>query len=336
MASVQGVKYIFFVILLFLIVATVFTVITNAAFFLQYLILIVAILVVLFVLWKYDFIITMKDYERSVIFRFGKINRVGGPGWALILPGIETHKRLTLRTQTLDVKKQDVITKDSIELQVDAVIYLRVRKDPQSVINSILEVEDYQNAVRLYVISMIRDIMGSMVLADIISNIESLNKRIREATEKISINWGIAIDAVEIKDVDIPAVVIDAMHRQKAAVQEKLARIEKAEAHKIEISAVKDAAESLSDRALSYYYIKALEEMSRGKGTKIFFPIELSKLAESLSGKMGGSPEEKSEAVTKLLEPYKDIIAGFVDSAVKDSKKKTPAKKDGKKPGKTK
>ena len=126
----------------------------------------------------------------------------------------------------------------------------------------VIEVEDYRTAVKLYVISALRDVLGSMSLDDVISNIETINQKLKEGLKKTARDWGIVIENVEIKDVDIPKIVLDAMHKEKAAEQEKLARMERAKAHEYEIETVKRAAENLSDKAMAYYYIRALEMIS--------------------------------------------------------------------------
>lgn len=265
-------KYVIFVAIIILILFGAGFTLINADFLLSNFYWLILLGVFLYVIWKYDFILQLVDYERAVIYRFGKVNRVGGPGWTFVWPIIESYVIVDLRTKTIDVERQDVVTKDGIELNVDAIIYLKVKKDRQSVVNSVIEVEDYANASRLFVISSIRDVMGAMVLSEVISHIDIINAQIKENLEKISQEWGVAVDSVEIKDVQIPKIVLDAMHEEKAAVQQKLARMERALAHKAEIEAVKEAAKDLDENALSYYYIKAIENMSKGKGSKIFFP----------------------------------------------------------------
>lgn len=321
MASESGIKKIIFISLVLLIIMIIAAVIVNIQLIYENLLWLVILAVFLFIFWKFDILLLLTEYERAVIFRFGKVNRVGGPGWAFMIPAIENYSLVDLRTHTIDIPKQDVITQDAIELQVDAVIYLRISSDPQSVINSVIEVEDYRSAVKLYIISTIRDVMGGMALSEIIANLPKLNASLKEKLVLISRNWGVDIATVEVKDVNIPKVVIDAMHEQKVAVQEKLARLQKADAHKAEIEAVKGATADISSNALNYYYIKALEEMAKGQSTKIFFPIEFSNLAASLSDKIGNKSKD-SENLEKSIEPYKQLIEDFVDKAVEKSKKK--------------
>lgn len=286
-------------------------------------------IIFLYFITNYEVLLKLLDYERAVIYRFGKVNRVGGPGWAFVLPLIETHNLVDLRTRTLDVPKQNVVTNDGIELTVDAVIYIKVKKDNQSVVNSIIEVKDFKEASKLFVISSIRDIVGSMTLSDVISNIEVINAQVKENLERISREWGLNVESVEIKDVQIPKTVLDAMHEEKAAVQQKLARIERAQAHKAEIKAVREAASELDQKALSYYYIRAIEGMSKNKGSQVFFPAEFSKLAGVFA-----TSKESVPQLEKANSEYKDVLKNYIDKSVAKAKgeptKKTQTLKEKK------
>jgi len=321
-------KYIVFIAFIALIFILLLAFLSNINLFMQNMFWLAILAVFLLSVWKFDFILLLKDYERAVIMRFGKVNRVGGPGWTVVLPGIETPTVIDLRTQTIDVPKQDVITKGNIELKVDAVIYLKVKKDSQSVINSVVEIEDYKQAIRLYVISTIRDIVGNMELAEVTANMPVLQQKIKESAAKISAGWGIEVVSVDLKDVDIPPTVLDAMHAEKAAIQKKFARMESAKAHMAEINAVKQAAEGLSDKALAYYYIQALEKLGEGKSTKFFFPMELTKLAEAVGGSFAG---KASPDVEKLFEKYAPAITGILSKGEKAAIKKKVVKKKKKK-----
>lgn len=300
-----------FIIAVVVVIGIIIALISNMGLFMANAFWIALLAIFALLIWKFDFILMLQDYQRAVIMRFGKVNRVGGPGWCIVLPGIETPTTVDLRTQTVDVPKQDVITKENIELKVDAVIYLRVKDDRQSVINSIIKVEDYEEAVKTYLISSIRAIIGGMTLPEVIQNTEDLETRLQHEVEKITKNWGIEVISVDFKDVDIPKTVLDAMHEEKAAVQRKLARMEGAQAHMAEIDAVRKAAENLNDRALAYYYIKALEKLGEGRSTKFIFPMELSRLAEAVGGRVTGAGKPNQD-VEQLFKQYAPAIAGYL------------------------
>ncbi len=300
-------KYIVFMMILFAIFAIAIWAVQNLDSLAANLLWILAVALFVLIAWKGDVLILLKDYERAVIMRFGKVKRVGGPGWALVFPFIEDPTIVDLRTQTIDVPKQEVITKGKIELGIDAVIYLKVGKDKESVIKSVVEVEDYKNASKLYVIASLRDVLGGMELDEIISEIENVNMKLKEALKEISRHWGIVVENVEIKDVDIPKTVQDAIHLQKAAEQDKLGRMEKAKAHEFEIETVKRAAQNLSDTALSYYYVRALEKLGESKSTKFFFPIEITRLAESIA-----RGTKSSSDLEALFEKYAPAVKSLL------------------------
>ncbi len=266
-----------------------------------------AVILLGFLVNQYDFLITLKEYERAVIFRFGRVVRVGGPGWTMIFPIIESFKLVDLRTHTLDIPPQEVITADKVVVKVDAIVYLFVKPDKQSVINSVIEVKDYEKASESFVVASIRDLAGTLALQELISNVAKLNVEVQKALEKIAQNWGVAVEAVVISEVKLPEQLEKALTEQKSAEQLKLARSQSAEAHKIEIEAVRDAANQLSDKALAYYYIRALEKVSEGKSTRIFFPIELSRLAGEISHSFGNHATNSKE-LEELLKKYAPLI----------------------------
>ncbi|MDO8538341.1 MAG: SPFH domain-containing protein [archaeon] len=317
MADNSKIRYAVFLILILLVLGVIFALISNLELITQNLVAIIIIAFVLFILWRYDLILQMKDYERAVIYRFGKVSRVGGPGWALIIPVIETFSPVDLRTQTLDVPRQEVITSDKVELSIDAVIYLHVNKDSQSVVNSIVNVEDYRKAAQLFVVSVIRDIAGSMDMPTVITSVEIINTQVKQGLEQVSKEWGINVEAVQIKDIDIPKAVLDALQSQKIASQEKLARMERALGQKAEIDAVKEASAGLSNEALTYYYIKALEKMADGQATKIIFPVEITKLAELVTGKI---VKNDGQTIDISSGPYAQMIKDYLEQNKKKKK----------------
>ncbi len=297
----QSIKYLVFILLLFLLFSLAIITVSNLDVLVANALWIVLALLFLLIVWKGDVLLMLEEYQRAVIMRFGKVKRVGGPGWCIVLPFIEKPTIVDLRTQTIDVPRQEVITKGKVELGIDAVIYLSVAKDNESVIKSVIEVEDYRHAARLYVIAALRDVIGSMTLDEVISGIEMVNKKLKDGLKKISQSWGIDCESIEIKDVNIPKTVQDAIHLEKAAEQERFARIQKAKAHEYEIETVKRAAEQLSDKALSYYYVRALEKLGEGKSTKFLFPMEISRLAESIA--RGTKSEPALEGLFKKYAP---------------------------------
>lgn len=288
----------------------------------QYVVLVlaIAILLLLYMSLKYDVLLQLNEYERAVVFRLGHFVGVRGPGWTFVIPFIESYVKVDLRTQTLDVAPQKVITKDNIEVQLDAVIYLKVSDPAKAVIN----VQNYKHAAVLYVESALREVAGRMTAEELISNVDKINSQLRIDLQRIAEDWGVKVVSVELKRVELPPDLMEAMHRRREAEQRKYAAIQEAEAERVKIEAVKAAAEDLSDRALAYYYLQALQQIASGKATKIILPLEVSTLARSISVALGGavSPQKVQRDLegkyAYLLDEFKRMLEEKKSSGKKE------------------
>ncbi len=301
------------IVLLVIVVGYLF--LTNAIFIAN-LVMIVGGLALFFVLVKqYDYLLTLKEYERAVIYRFGRVNRVGGPGWAFLVPVIETFRIVDLRTQTLDVKPQTVITKDNIVVIVDAVIFLFVNPEPKSVINSVIEVDDYKRAATQFVQAKIRDVAGGLTLSELISDVGKLNSQLQKELSQIATNWGIKVESVEIQNLEIPKDVEEAFAKRAAAEQGKLAQIQRALGTQAEIESIREAAQKLDDKSLSYFYIRTLEALGQSQSTKYILPLELTSLIQTLS-----SQTKKIHSKAELENVFEKYAPAFYH-AVQQTKK---------------
>ncbi len=264
-----------------------------------------------------SFILILKEYERAVVFRYGKFVGVKGPGIVFIIPFIDTFKLVDLRTKTVDIPAQEVVTKSNIKLKIDAILYIRV-VDPKK---AVLEVEDYQKAAVSNIQASLRSVIGKMELQEVISNIDKINELLRKETELVAKEWGIVIENVEIQSVQLPTGVQEAIHKRKQAEQEKLAQKERAEGRKIMLEAIEQAASQFTDPTLKYLYLQALEKMAEGKSAKIIFPVELMKLAEGVTKRLGAKEKKEIEKANEsLLEELKEKLGA-------KEKKKTAKKK---------
>ncbi|MFH1470569.1 MAG: SPFH domain-containing protein, partial [Candidatus Micrarchaeota archaeon] len=169
-----------------------------------------------------------KEYERGVKFTLGKFTGVIGPGFTIIIPVIEKAVMVDLRTKTLEVPRQDVITKDNATVGVDAVIYYKVT-DPAKVV---LTVEDFAYATVRLAQTTLRSIIGDMILDDVLSKREVINTKLRTTLDEATDKWGVKAEAVEIKEVEPPTAIQDAMTKQMAAERTKRATILEAEGSK--------------------------------------------------------------------------------------------------------
>ena len=234
-----------------------------------------------------------KEYERGVVDRFGKYHRLVGPGWGFIIPIIETFVLYDLRTETIDIPPQEVITKDAVKLIIDAVIYMRV-EDPVKA--ELYVEEDYRRAVEEYTKGRIRNVIGGVELGGLYAKIAEINETLREDIQTIAGQWGVMVTDVELIDVSPPPEMIEAMQAQEIAQRYKEAAKEEAQTTQIRIEAIQNAAGKLNGPALTYLYIKALKDVADGRSSKIIFPLEFSRLAENISGKIG------KEGVEALIE----------------------------------
>lgn len=183
-------------------------------------IMILVTLAILAILALFSIKIT-RQYERAVVFRLGRLAGVKGPGIFVIIPFVDQIIRVDLRVRQFDVPKQTTVTRDNISIDVDAIIYYHVT-DPA---RAIVEVEDYEEATALISQTILRDVLGQNELDTILSDRESLNKRIREIIEDVTNPWGIHVSVVTIRDIGLPENMLRAIARQAEAEREKRARI---------------------------------------------------------------------------------------------------------------
>ncbi len=324
------VKQAFFATIVLVIIVAVYFVLTNAYLVADTVLLVGGFVLFLFLVKQYDFLLTLKEYERAVIYRAGRVNRVGGPGWTYIIPALESFKIVDLRTQVLDVKPQTIITKDNIVVTVDAIIYLYVNKDAQSVINSVIEVDDYRKGATQFVQATLRDVAGGLTLQELISDIGKLNTQLHKQLVQIATNWGVAVESVELQELIIPKEIEEAFSKRAAAEQGKLAQVQKALGMQAEIDSIREAAQKLDDKSLSYFYIKALEVLGQGASTKFIFPLELSGLIHKLSEKTGDAHSKKD--LENIFEQYAPQLYHALQAGKESPKRKLNGKKkNGKK-----
>ncbi|NLD39069.1 MAG: slipin family protein [Desulfatiglans sp.] len=180
----------------------------------------IILIVVLLVLFLFSAKIT-RQYARAVLFRFGRLSGIKGPGLFFIIPFIDQIVRVDLRIRQLDVPKQTIITKDNISVDVDAVIYYHVKDASKAIV----EVEDYEAATALIAQTTLRDVLGQNDLDMILSDREALNQRIQSSLETLTSSWGIDVDVVTIRDIALPENMLRAIARQAEAERERRARI---------------------------------------------------------------------------------------------------------------
>ncbi len=215
----------------------------------------------------------LNEYERAVVFRLGRYIASKGPGLIILIPFIDKMVRVSLRTVTLDVPPQDVITKDNVSIKVSAVVYFRVIDAGKAII----EVENYLFATSQIAQTTLRSILGQSDLDEILAEREAINKRLQAIIDEHTEPWGIKVSAVEIKQVDLPIEMQRAMARQAEAERERRSKIINADGEFQAAQKLKEAAMMIQDFpvALQLRYLQTLADIATEKNSTTIFPIPI-------------------------------------------------------------
>jgi len=226
------------------------------------------------VLWLINSINVLREYERGVIFRLGRLlSKPKGPGLIFVFWPIDRMVRVSLRTVALDVPTQDIITSDNVSVKVNAVVYFRVL----NAIRSVVEVENYLYATSQLSQTTLRSILGEVVLDDLLSQRETLNMKLQAILDKQTDPWGIKVSLVEVKAADLPQEIQRAMAKQAAAERENRAKIMHADRCFPAAAKLADAAKVVARQpvALQLRYLQTLTEIGVEKNNTLVFPLPL-------------------------------------------------------------
>jgi regulator of protease activity HflC (stomatin/prohibitin superfamily) len=215
----------------------------------------------------------LREYERAVVFRLGRLMAARGPGVVLLVPMIDRMVRVSLRTHTLTIPAQDVITRDNVPARVDAVAYFRV-VDPRS---SIIEIEDYLRATSQIAQTTLRAVLGKADLDTLLSEREALNEHLQQIIDEQTEPWGIKVTTVEIKDVGIPQGMQRAMARQAEAERERRAKVINAEGEFQASARLAEAADVISRNpaTIQLRYLQTLSEIGINQNSTVVFPLPM-------------------------------------------------------------
>jgi regulator of protease activity HflC (stomatin/prohibitin superfamily) len=230
----------------------------------------------------------LREYERAVIFRFGRqaraiVNPGGdgtGPGLLLLIPLVDKMVKVSLRTITMDVPPQDVITKDNVSVKVNAVIFFRVLDANKAVIG----VEDYLYATSQMAQTTLRSVLGQQELDDLLSSREKINEQLTRIIDQHTSPWGVKVTSVEVKNVDLPQDLQRAMSKQAEAERERRAKVINAEGEAQAAAKLSEAAEVLArfPIAVQLRYLQTMREVASERNTTTFFPLPLDLFAPLL------------------------------------------------------
>ncbi len=219
----------------------------------------------------------LREYERGVVFRLGRLAGTKGPGLILIIPFIDKMVRVSLRTVAMDVPPQDVITKDNVSVKVNAVLYFRVL-DPAK---AVIEVEDYLFATSQLAQTTLRSVLGQAELDELLAEREKINEHLQQIIDAQTDPWGIKVSLVEVKHVDLPQEMQRAIARQAEAERERRAKIIHAEGEYQASKQLFEAAKVISQdpAALQLRYLQTLTEIASENNSTMLFPVPIDLLA---------------------------------------------------------
>ena len=227
----------------------------------------------------------LREYERGVVFQLGRFWRVKGPGLVIVVPGLQQMVRVDLRIVTLDVPKQDVISRDNVSVQVNAVVFFRV-VDPEK---AIIHVANYWEATAQLAQTTLRVVAGKHELDEILAERERLNIDVQRILDAQTDEWGVKVTNVEIKHVDLDESMVRAIARQAEAERERRAKVIHAEGERQASSTLLEAAEMLSRRpeAMQLRYLQTLTEIAADRGSTIVLPMPVELMGALAGGRRG-------------------------------------------------
>ena len=215
----------------------------------------------------------LREYERGVVFRLGRVVGVRGPGLFLLIPVVDRMVKVSLRTVVMDVPPQDVITRDNVSVKVNAVVYFRVFEANKAIV----EVENYLYATSQIAQTTLRSILGSAELDELLSQRERINRSLQDIIDRHTEPWGIKVMSVEVKDVDLPAEMKRAMARQAEAERERRGKVIAAEGEYQAAQRLSDAAAIMQERPISLQlrFLQTLVEVASENNSTTIFPVPI-------------------------------------------------------------
>ena len=233
---------------------------------------------------------TVKQWERGIVLRFGRYRNTRQPGLNLIIPYVERMIKVDIRVETMVVEPQEVITKDNVTVQVDAVVYFQVVNSE----DAIMKVMDYEMATTQISLTTLRSVLGQSEMDELLSHRDRINERLQQIIDDHTEPWGVQVTAVEVKDVLLPEMLQRAMARQAEAERERRAKVVHAQGEYQAAQTLADAAHIIAKEPISLQlrYLQALVEMAGERSSTIIpFPLEI---ARAVQDALAAKGEEKS------------------------------------------
>ncbi|MBI4941796.1 MAG: slipin family protein [Actinobacteria bacterium] len=230
-------------------------------------------------------IAVVRQYERGVVFRLGKLHAVREPGMRFMIPLVDRMRKVGMRTVTMPIQSQQIITRDNVSIGVAAVAYYR-RVDP---VKSIVEIENVHAAINQIAQTTVRNVVGQSMLDQVLSETEKINESIKDLLDRTTERWGVLVEFVELKDIELPQTMQRAMARQAEAEREKRAKIIAAEGEALSAGRLAEAADVIAAHpiALQLRNLQILSEIAVEKNSTIVFPAQFMDSVRALSSFVG-------------------------------------------------
>ena len=243
----------------------------------------------------------LREYERAVVFRLGRYTGVRGPGLVILIPGLERMVRVSTRIVTLDIPPQDVITKDNVSIQINAVVYFRVMAPEKAII----EIENFLYATSQLAQTTLRSVAGQAELDELLSDRDKINDQLQSLLDDATDAWGIKVAQVELKHIDLPSSMQRAMARQAEAERERRAKVIAADGELQASLKLTEAAHKMAEEPVSVQlrFLQTLTEVAAEKNSTMVLPIpiELLRAFESYTQKSGYVPGKQHESMNKSV-----------------------------------
>jgi regulator of protease activity HflC (stomatin/prohibitin superfamily) len=273
--------------------------------------IILVVLIVLAVLALALSVRVVKQYEQGVLFRLGKLVGVRGPGLRLIIPVVDVMHRVSLRVVTMPIQSQGIITRDNVSVDVSAVAYFRV----DDAVKSVVAIENVRAAIDQIAQTTLRKVVGQHTLDETLSETDRINLDIREILDVSTVDWGVEVTLVELKDIQLPDSMKRAMARQAEAEREKRAKIINAEGESLAAAALGDAADIMAAHpiALQLRNLQSMVEIGVDKNTTVVFPAPLMSTISEL-GTFLAREGESALGMTQAPTPPAPAVNGSTPS----------------------
>ena len=247
----------------------------------------------------------VQEYERGVVFRLGRLLGPRGPGLILLIPFIERMQKVDLRTVTMDIPAQEVITRDNVTVRVNAVAYFRVLDPNAATVN----VADFVRATSQIAQTTLRSVLGQSALDDLLSERDKINIQLQQIIDEQTEPWGIKVSIVEVKDVELPQSMQRAMARQAEAEREKRAKIIHAEGEFQASQQLAEAAEVINRNPVTIQlrYLQTLTEIGAEKNTTVVFPLPID-IVQAFMGQAGSRRPEPAQPLPTPAAPSKPVV----------------------------